>query len=229
MSWKPKGVPEFVHAFMASLPIGEIWPREPGSTLVRTVTALMGVVGRWADRVATFLLVEAFPPTSFHLLPDWERVLGLPDPCYPVVGTLDERRAAVRDKLARRPGGQSRAYFTDIARRLGYHVDGPSPSALPLTLPAALARLPQIRITEYRPFMAGVSRAGDPDWSIGPPEMRFLWTVTIPGRRLTWFRSGSGEAGTDPHLQIATADDIECIFKKLKPAHTVLFFDYTGA
>jgi len=77
--------------------------------------------------------------------------------------------------------------------------------------------------------MAGVSRAGDPDWSIGPPEMRFLWTVTIPGRRLTWFRSGSGEAGTDPHLQIATADDIECIFKKLKPAHTVLFFDYTGA
>lgn len=228
MSWKPKGVPEFVHAFMASLPVGEIWPRDPASTLVRTVTGLMGVVARWAERTASFLLVEAFPPNSYHLLPDWERVLGLPDPCNPVTGTLDERRAAVREKLARRPGGQSRAYFIDLARRLGYHEDGPAVAAVPLAVPFQVGRLRQITITEHQPFMAGISRAGDPGWGIGPPEMRFLWTVKVPDPRLTWFRAGSGEAGTDPHLQIAIAEDLECIFNKLKPAHTRLVFDYTG-
>lgn len=219
---------DLVHAFMAKLPRGAVWPRTPDSTLVRFVTGLLGVVERWARDVGVFLVIEAFPPTASLLLTDWERVLGLPEPCFPSAQTLEERRLQVREKLGRRPGGQSRAYFTGIAERLGYHHVGPGESDLGAPVSAQLERLDQITITEFRPFMCGVSRAGDPTWQIAPPKMRFLWIVDVPGERLTWFRCGAGRAGVDPHLTIRRADDLECILHKLKPGHTNLIFAYTG-
>lgn len=199
----------FAHALMAKLPVGEIWPRDRDSTLYRLVRGLAGLPARWAADVFAFLMVEAFPPTSLRLLPDWERVLGLPEPCLPVTDlTIAERQLHVREKLARRPGRQDRAYFIEIAARLGY----------------------QITIKEFRPFMCGVSRCGDATWGIGPHQMRFVWKVGVPSPRLTWFRCGfgSGRAGQDPHLRIRRAEDLECILRKLKPAHTHLVFDYSG-
>lgn len=213
-SWRPRQAADYAHALAALLPVGEVWPRDAVSNVMRLVRAFADVVARWADRVGHFLLIEAFPPTAGSLITDWERVLGLPEPCFPEALTLDERRLQIREKLARRPGGQSRAYFFGIAERLGYHVPDDEP---------------QITITEFRPFMAGVSRCGDPTWQIAPPKMRFLWVVKVPDPRLTWFRSGSSHAGTDPHLRIARAVDLECVFDKLKPAHSNLIFDYSGA
>lgn len=219
---------EFAHAFMAKLPRGEVWPRSPESTLVQFISGLMGLVELWARDVYTFLVIEAFPPTSFRLLPDWERVLGLPEPCFPVAQTLEERRLQVREKLARRPGGQSRPYFIGLAERLGYHQPGPSESDLEAEIGFQVGQLDQIRIKEFRPFMAGMSRAGDTTWTIAPPKMRFCWIVTLPGDRLTWFRCGASRSGVDTHLTIRRADDLECVMRKLKPGHTNLIFDYTG-
>jgi uncharacterized protein YmfQ (DUF2313 family) len=215
---------------MAKLPVGEVWPRAPGTTLYAFMSQIALVWARWAQRVAKFLLVEAFPPTSLDLLPDWERVLGLPEPCIPVEGlTVSERQLAVREKLARRPGGQSREYFTGIAIRLGYHEPGPSAYQFPATLPMPVGRALRITITEYRPFMFGVSRLGDPRWRFSPPEMRFVWRVTVPGPRVTWFRFGAGRLGQDPHARIRQAEDLECLLHKLKPAHTRLIISYTGS
>jgi uncharacterized protein YmfQ (DUF2313 family) len=226
MAWRPRDATAFAHALMAKLPLGEIWSRAVGTLLVRTMRALAGVVARWAERVGRFLIYEAFPPSSYDLLPDWERVLGLPEPCVTAPQTLDERRQAVLEKLQRRPGAQSRAYYTNIARRLGYHVDEPSAHALPLELPAEVGRIDQITIREFRPFMFGVSRFGNPTWRFAPPRMRFVWIVTVPGVRLSWFRFGRSRLGQDPHLKINRAEDLECILHKLKPAHTNLFFNY---
>lgn len=228
MRWKPRDAEAFTHAFLVKLPLGEIWSRVPDSPLVMTVRGLMGVVGRWAARVGRFLITEAFPPTSADLLPDWERVLGLPEPCFPVAQTLAERRAAVVEKLQRRPGGQSRAYYIGLAIRLGYHETIPSPHTLPAEVPHEVGRLNQVRIREFRPFMFGVSRCGDARWAFAPPEMRFVWVVTVPGERLTWFRFGASQCGVDPHLTIRRAEDLECVLHKYKPAHTNLIFSYTG-
>lgn len=231
MTWKPRTAAGYAHALAALLPVGEIWPRDPASRLMGTVRALARVMAAWAARVERFLLIEAFPPTSEDMLTDWERVLGLPEPCFPLALTLEERRLQIREKLARRPGAQSRAYFYGLAERLGYHEPGPSPYQLPLQLPGPAGRLNRITIREHRPFMAGVSRCGDPRWEIGDPTMRFVWTVSVPGARLTWFRAGGngGRAGQDPHLRIARADDLECLLQQLKPAHTRLIFAYEGA
>jgi uncharacterized protein YmfQ (DUF2313 family) len=226
----PRTRETFAHAFMALLPEGPIWPREIGSRLYRTVLGLMGIVERWALDAWSFLTIEAFPPTSSGLLPDWERVLGLPEPCFPVAQTLAERRIAVREKLARRPGGQSRAYFIGLAERLGYHEPGPSPYQLPFQLPGQVGILRQVRIREYRPFMAGVSRCADPTWQIGHQTIRFYWRITVPDVRATWFRAGGGggRAGVDPHVKLRRADDLECVFRIFQPAHTHCIFSYQG-
>ena len=224
--WRPRDAVAFTHAILAKLPLGEVWPRAIDSYPYKLARALAGVVARWAERVGRFLRREAFPPSSFDLQPDWERVLGLPDPCVRAAQTLVERRAAVLEKLRRRPGSLSRAYYTGIARRLGYHFDEPSPHALAVELPAEVGRIEQITIREFRPFMFGVSRLGDPRWRFAPPEMRFVWVVTVPGVRLTWFRFGQSRLGQDPHLTIRRAEDLECILNRTKPAHTNLFFNY---
>lgn len=211
MSWLPRDREAYTHALMAKLPRGEVWPRVRGSILYKTVYGLMGIVARWAGDVGKFLLIEAFPPTSTpgYLLSDWERVLGLPEECLPVTDlTVPERQAAVREKLARRPGRQDRAYFIERAAQLGY----------------------DITITEYRPFMFGVSSFGDSDWRFAPHQMRFVWKVALAEPRLTWFRfgSGGGRTGQDPHLKIRRAEDLECLLRKLMPAHTKLIFSYSG-
>jgi uncharacterized protein YmfQ (DUF2313 family) len=238
--WKPRDKAAYAHALLALLPLGEIWTRTHESTLVRTITALAAVVERWAARTAQFLILEAFPPDANALLDDWERVLGLPDPCVQSVLTVAERRVAIREKLARRPGSLDRAYYIGIARRLGYHIDGPAPSDLQAELGFTVGALPQVTIREFSPFMAGVSRCGAtlmpgsqdaPRWQIGSHAQRFFWRVRVPGQRLTWFRCGQdgGRAGRDTHLRIRRADDLECAIRRLAPAHTVLIFNYQGA
>lgn len=217
--WQPRTADDFAHAMMAKLPLGWVWPRAVTGTLYKTVRGLAGVIGRWAERVGQFLLFEAFPPSADALLPDWERVLGLPEPCLPVTGdTIAERRLKVREKLQRRPGRQDRAYFHELASRLGY----------------------VITITEYIPAQCAITQCGmtvtDAGLStiegagVGTPAIRFVWSVTVTGPRLTWFAVGAfgGQTALDPHLRIARADDLECILNRFKPAHTVLIFNYTG-
>lgn len=65
-------------------------------------------------------------------------------------------------------------------------------------------------------------------WYIGPPEMRFYWTVFVGAVRLIWFRAAKGELGVDPHLRISIATDLECLLGRWKPAHTEIIFDYSG-
>lgn len=235
---RPRDATTFAGALLTLLPEGPVWPRQAESVLVRAVTGLAGVLERWAYQAWVFLTYEAFPPDAQAMLSDWERVLGLPEPCLPVVETVAERRAAVLEKLQRRPGAQSRAYFIEIARRLRYHHDTPAPSDLAAELGFTVGSTPQVRIREFAPFQCGVSRCGahqfpdhgHPRWQIGGHRQRFYWRVTVPGVRTTWFRvgAGGGRAGTDTHLRVRRADDLECIIGRLKPAHTIAQFDYSG-
>ena len=160
------------------------------------------------------------------LLPEWEKAWGLPDPCFPKATTIAERQKMLVLYMTWL-GGQSRQYFIDLMKYLGF----------------------EITIGEYAPFMAGVSRVGDtrpvhpgsspgdpvsylPDdhfrWYIGPPEMRFSWAVHLGTASLAWFRASSGQAGVDPHLRIGIPDDAECLLNRWKPAHTDLVYDFTS-
>jgi uncharacterized protein YmfQ (DUF2313 family) len=63
---------------------------------------------------------------------------------------------------------------------------------------------------------------------IGPPEIRFYWTIHVGNVALRWFRASSGQAGVDHHLEFGRALDLECLMRRWKPGHTDIVFDYSG-
>lgn len=204
---------DYAEGFSNLLPPGPAWPREPDTVLMRLLSGLAEVWGAKVDaRAADLLERESDPRATIELLSDWERVAGLPDACLAEALTIGDRQAALVARLTME-GGQSIPFFLGIASALGY----------------------EITITEHSPFMAGISHAGDTRydgggfrWEIGPAEVRYYWTINLSAARLTWFRAGAGQAGVDPHLRIGIASDLECLIRRFKPAHTEVFFDYTG-
>jgi len=213
-----RGQDEYWWALSALLPQGIAWPRWPDSVLQMVVRGLAGVMG-WVDgRAADLLERESDPRQTVEMLDSWERAWGLPDPCwYPHQWSIGERQTHLVQRMTIL-GAQSREFFISVAAQLGY----------------------TISIREYRPFMCGLDRCGDTRtlnadgtlglWQaqIGPPTIRFAWTVRVGRVRLTWFRASKGQAGIDPMLRIAHAEDLECVIRRWAPAHTVVLFDYSG-
>lgn len=154
------------------------------------------------DGEAFDLLAESDPRRTLDLLSDWENEFGLPDECTLPGFTLQERRFALIQKI-KNVGSQSRTYFMAVAEALGY----------------------QIEITEFRPFIAGISQCGDQ--LNGGHKVRYTWRVKVLEPRLTYFRTGASSAG-DLLMKITRAEDLECLFLRLKQAHTNLIFAYEG-
>jgi uncharacterized protein YmfQ (DUF2313 family) len=248
--------PAYVEAFAKLLPHGLAWPRKPGSVLMRTVKGLALYYGFVDARAADLLERESdprkttevsypdgtefFPPgTQDGLLPDWEKSWGLPDPCFPKATTIDERRRMLVMVMTML-GGQSRAWFKWVADWIGteLHLEQwTEHTTLPDGSPG-----PDIvhngSIHEWSPFTAGISHVGDTRmmydktgyyrWEIGAPEMRFYWTISPSTATVVWFRASSGQAGVDPHCQVRTPEDLACLFRRWKPAHTELVYDLSS-
>lgn len=206
---------DYARAFANLLPIGTAWSRDPDSVLMMLTRGQAEIWGGKVDpRAADLLETETDPRKTNELLPEWERAFGLPDLCVPQTLTSDGRRAALVEKMTRN-GGQSIAYFNSVAAELGKTAT----------------------ITEYSPFMCGVSQCGDTRptgaaneryyWETGPAEMRFYWKVKLEPTFIHWFRAGSGRCGVDPMVLIGRQGDIECLFKRWKPAQTQAVFDYS--
>nr|WP_314587000.1 putative phage tail protein [uncultured Pseudomonas sp.] len=120
--------------------------------LAATISALMAADANALDagQASGDRVYQALWPATGTALEDWERVLGLPDDCSAcamgAAQTPAQRISGVLAKLLAL-GGQSRAYFIQLAASLGYVVT----------------------ITEFRPARAGFARAGDavngPEWT----------------------------------------------------------------
>ena len=209
------GRADYAAAKAALLPQGYAWPREPQSFLMRFVAGLAGIWGGTVDpRMADLLEQETDPRIALEMLPDWERNWGLPDDCFFFDGgDIGGRHKTLMRKMTIE-GGQSRAFFTEVAQDLGYTVV----------------------IHEYSPFMVGISQVGGvlddqghPRWEIGPPENRFYWSIRAGSISLTWFRVTVGQAAIDPHLRIGVPSDLDCLLNRWKPAHTMIVLDFTGS
>jgi len=211
---------DYAHELAALLPKGQAWPREPFSTLMLTVSGLAQYYGVVDGRAADLLERESDPRATIELLEDWERAWGLPDPCFsPMPLTIADRHKILLLKMTLL-GTPSRKFYTDWAKFLGYN----------------------IYITEYSPFMCGVSMCGDTSdlevaaggdpfhmrWYVMLPENRFMWTVHVENARLTWFRCGVGQCGIDHLLTIGLAQDLECMIRRWAHAYTVPIFDYSS-
>jgi uncharacterized protein YmfQ (DUF2313 family) len=210
---------QYSEAFEALLPVGAAWPREPDTALMAFVLGLSEIWGTPVDsRAADLLERETDPRATVEMLPDWLRNWGLPDPCVKAPTSMQEWRNALIAKMTML-GGQSREFYISVAESLGY----------------------SITITEYLPYQCGISRVGDTRsaldnpqdptrymWQLGPPEIRYYWTVHVNALKLTYFRTGISQTGVDRLLAIGVPEDLICVLDRIKPAHTDIVYDFSA-
>jgi uncharacterized protein YmfQ (DUF2313 family) len=135
------------------LPPGRIFSRRADSVLRKLLEAF-AVLLQAAEVRAFQLLVELDPQTTYEALPEWEALLGLPDPCAPAAQTFQERRARVVQKYTRQPR-PTLEYIAELASDLGYFGTVLTEDALRFQL---VVSVPNPRVVLFR---AGVSRCGD--------------------------------------------------------------------
>jgi uncharacterized protein YmfQ (DUF2313 family) len=150
-----------------------------------------------AQIAADLILSEADPRTTYHLLSDWERVLGLPDTCAGQQSTIELRRAAVVSKVTMK-GGQSRAFFIALAAKLGFVVT----------------------IDEFKQYSV-MSPVNSPLY--GWPWC-FTWRVNVPLNNVRHF---SVMSGVNESLSTWGNTLLECALNRFKPAHTIVQFAYS--
>lgn len=188
----------YADALEELLPPGRLFQAPVGAVLRSVLEALAEEVARAHGRVER-LLAEQAPRSTSELLPDWERVLGLPDSCSVVSSSVELRRAAVLSRVAVQ-GGQSRAVLAALALVLGY----------------------VITIEEHPTFRVG-GRVGDRVYGV---DGGWPWTFSVHAPVVTsfFFRAGASSAG-DP-LSTSGNEPLECAFARVKPAHAHLLFVY---
>jgi len=114
---------------------------------------------------------------------------------------IEQRRRALLARITAR-GGQSIAYFREVAAALGY----------------------EVTVEEFRPFRFGAGRFGDP---LCGEAWAFAWRVRAPETTAQAFRFGRSAFG-EPLRAWGNAQ-LECVLTRIKPAHSVLLFAYGSA
>jgi uncharacterized protein YmfQ (DUF2313 family) len=231
---------DYQRQFLQLQPPGLAWNRRLDSNLGRLWLAVGEQFAR-LDSEAFRLIDEINPLTTYEALPDWERVLGLPDDCSRLGDTIEIRRADVIAKL-NLLGRQSKEFYIWYMSLYGYSI--------------SIA-------DEWPPFEADVSGAEDQVWEAPAGTMidqdgqvwqdwyngwLFVWEVSIANRAYrrfkvaadgmgdhlaVWYDEGqqcvwfsADESLADDYLRECHDPDLECRLNKIKPAHTHLIFNY---
>lgn len=142
---------DFLFSLRGLLPFGVMWSRD-GDTILNSLLRALSYSFTFIVRRAVNLIDEADPRTTTEMLPDWERLLALPD-CVPGPTLLEDRRGAAVTRLR-----------------------GSLSSSIPNLIAAAATIGYTITITTFKPFVAG-SAAGD---SLTQHPWQFVWQVETP-------------------------------------------------
>lgn len=181
------------------LPPGPAWPKDDGASITRTLGALAAEFSR-VDALALQVVDEGDPRETAALLPDWERVAGLPDPLVMAAGqsqSVLERRAALVGRLTML-GGQSAAYFVSVAAALGYAVT----------------------VTEFRPQ----TTEDNTEYAVQDEQYHFIWQINAA---LNTIRDLTTESDTEMATAVWGNALLEATIKRYKPAHTLVLFAYS--
>ena len=191
----------YLAQLFALLPRGPAWPRKPNGVLGRLLMVASMTFARIDIRART-MVNEADPRTTSWLLPLFENMLGLPEPCVTMTGvkqTLEQRRAAVVARLTE-IGGASKAFFVFAAKKLGY---------------------PNAAIETYRPMTCN-DDCNDALWS---QFDRWTWQISVPYDDAGVFTATCNSDCNSPLFVWGDAG-FECCIDQIKPAETVVIFAY---
>ena len=191
------GADDYTRQQLQLLPSGPAWPKEgdtPGARVFAPTGAALAAFHARAEQ----LIEEADARTTSELLVDWERVVGLPDPCLDPPGSTAERRRRVVQRLTYQ-GGQSAAFFIGFLAALGYA---------------------GCTVTEYRPMKC----ASKCNAALNQGGWRYGWKVRVPIAVSKKVMTVRGRC-SDP-LASWGNPGLECLLAVHKPAHTRLFVAY---
>lgn len=187
-------------SLQALLPPGRAFTRNADSVMTKVLSAIAAMLLA-AQLWLEDLLYQADPRNATTMLPRWEAFLGLPDKCTPAGQSLAARQRSAYQRLLEE-GGQSRPYFISLAELLGE---------------------PGVTITEFQSFTC--NSACD-DLLSGDGDI-FAWRANIPHAREDVHAFDCNSYCNDA-MQIYTPSPIECAFNERRPAHTDVYFSYTG-
>lgn len=183
----------------ALLPPGPAWDAERVPQIHQLLEAGALELAREDLRLSD-LLGESDPNRVRELVPDWEQVMNLPDPCLGLNPSFEDRQLSVRQRLVA-VGGQTPLFYVDIAISQGY---------------------PDATVTEHRAPRMGRSRFGSAHF--GTWSAQFMWTLNTGGRKRQGRRFGASYWGSRFGVNPGTA--IECLIRRAAPAHTVEYINY---
>ncbi|MBJ7537156.1 YmfQ family protein [Marinomonas transparens] len=148
------------------------------------------------DQRALEVLNESHPSQAYETFAEWEEEYGLPDPCSGANPSFQERLAALLQTY-RMQGSQNREFFIEMASIMGY----------------------EITITEYQTSMYGERFGG----LYGGEDWAFTWQINAASINFKTRHYGDpwGEA-----YRTWSNQRLECVFNRLKQAHTHLIFSY---
>ncbi len=129
-------IPVFAEVMRQHWPHGPAWTTDPTSDTYRMLTAIAAAVADVEMQLGAFR-IECDPTRTSQLIAEWERSLGLPDPCLGPSPNIEARRASVVAKLSNIQGWTSAEIVAFLAG-LGYAVT----------------------LSTYQPFKAGSGQAG---------------------------------------------------------------------
>jgi uncharacterized protein YmfQ (DUF2313 family) len=185
---------QYAEQLQTLLPVGPAWDPDLVPELRQVLDGLSPELAR-IDSRAFDLLNEMDAANVSELVPDWEKVMNLPDPCLGLNPSFEDRRLSVRQRLVA-VGGQTPAFYVQIAVSQGY---------------------PNASVTEYRAPRMGRSRFGHAHF--GTWDVQFMWTLNTGGRQRLGRRFGASYWGERFGVNPGTA--IECLIHRSAPAHTV--------
>ncbi len=160
---------------------------------------LLGLAASWLDYRAFInkITVEYNVDTTEDLISSWEGFVGIPDSCFNIASTIEERRQNVLLKIAGLNVSTARQ-FENIAQVLGFSIqvtNGVDVATLPATFPILLTS------AAAAPFTIVVNLDSD----LEPATFPLDFPVSL----------GAGAAQV-----------LECLFNRIKPANTLVVFRY---
>lgn len=193
---------------IALLPPGAAWGTPDGEA--HDPASEMSTFWRGFAKMLKPLYAQAFTTTLestvstiTNSLEDWEIDLGLPDPCLGGDQTVETRLRSVISKVLASatitPGD-----FLCLADRLGF----------------------AIRIEEPEVFECGISECAL-DHEAATINLDVEWVVHLAAGPSDYFEAGIGEAGETRLLDWPANTELECILRPLRPAWSLLYFDYS--
>ena len=208
-------IQKYVDLFIKLLPRGKLWKPKEQPVFLKLINSLMTEFCRVDDKIVE-MKRAVDPRTAGDSIDLWESMLGLPDECTPSEQTEQERIDQVVQKFTN-IGGLSKNFYEYVGAQLGF---------------------PEVEVKNWRNFVAGRGRAGDPItnyWDrtfvagslAGDPLKDIGWlyyfNVELPASASFQFVAGS--LAGDPLREFGN-ELLECTYKQIKPANAGITFSF---